>query len=123
MSDDSVVVLHCPGQKFDDKGDDLLLIDDVVMGPLSDEHVSKHSDLDVTDKCATVLGPSVECLSQGPTPAIIRVDGSRWGTGCPRRTWRHCRGNSSMIIFACSVLWDIDLYCGCVACIILKPQS
>src|SRR5947208_2510767 len=74
LSDASKVVLHSPSQKLHDKGDDHLLIDNVVMVPLSDELVCKDPNCVVTDQCPPILGPSVDVVPDDQFQQSI----SRW---------------------------------------------
>ena len=67
MSDDSIVVLHCPGQRLHDEVDNLPLMDDVVMVPLSDALVSMEPDVVVTDQDDPILGPSIS-VAPGDQP-------------------------------------------------------
>lgn len=67
MSDDSIVVLHCPGQRLHHEVDNLPLMDDVVMVPLSDALVSMEPDVDVTDQDDPILGPSIS-VAPGDQP-------------------------------------------------------
>ncbi|KAG0573035.1 hypothetical protein KC19_VG143100 [Ceratodon purpureus] len=62
LSDDSIVLLQCPGHEVHEEVDDLPILDDVVMAQTADEPVRTNMDLDVTAQCALTLPTCVEVI-------------------------------------------------------------
>jgi hypothetical protein len=60
MSDDSIVLLQCPGHELHEGVDDLPVMDDFVMAQFADAPVCTNTALVVTDRCAPTLSPCVE---------------------------------------------------------------